>query len=578
MKHTSKRLQALVLVLAMCVSFLQIPSFALTEGTHTSEYTVSNVTISKDGSFTVAEKCSNHKDATTACNEVSGKIATKTENGALTLDAANCNIPKLLCGKDVTVDFKSPVATCSEAGKATYIVNIEGMPPYTYAFVSGTATGKHDYQTQLPGATSSQALYDELIADTTHYSLVSDAATCEADGDAVFAQKCPTCGHVNENEKDLVKVKHKVDHTYIKDEADKTGRTDKIYTEELAAPTCKDEGLAIKYKVCKFCKNKFYIKADGSLTTAKSQAEQNIVPTLNHTLKYTVSPKQTYQDVGDKDFTENDFKVDYECTACKGENVYDAKAKPVKAELVADKTDTPKFNCTIGSRTYKVTYEFTDYTKKNADGSYATGTADQEVTVKYYPAQWDDHKYGAYVRDEDSVVKATCTKDGSYNMVKICSVCGDKVVIATIPVSATGKHTAAAAKKENVVAATTKKGGSYDLVVRCADCGEIISSTHKTTAKIVVKASKINSVKNYKGKKAKVTVKKTSSIIGYQIQYSTNKNFKSAKHVNTRKTSKYLTKLAKNKKYYVRVRTYKTVDGKLYFSSWSGAKTVTIKK
>ena len=95
MKQTSKRLQALVLVLAMCVSFLQIPSFALTEGTHTSEYTVSNVTISKDGSFTVAEKCSNHKDATTACNEVSGKIATKTENGALTLDAANCNIPKV---------------------------------------------------------------------------------------------------------------------------------------------------------------------------------------------------------------------------------------------------------------------------------------------------------------------------------------------------------------------------------------------------------------------------------------------------------------------------------------------------
>lgn len=571
MKHTSKRLQALVLVLAMCVSFLQIPSFALTEGTHTSEYTVSNVTISKDGSFTVAEKCSNHKDATTACNEVSGKIATKTENGALTLDAANCNIPKLLCGKDVTVDFKSPVATCSEAGKATYIVNIEGMPPYTYAFVSGTATGKHDY---LPAAGMD---YNALI-NSKNFSLVSDAATCDADGDAVFAQKCTRCGHVNEDKKDLVKVKHSVGHTYIKDEADKTGVTPKIYTEELAAPTCKAEGLAIKYKVCKFCKNKFYIKADGELTTAKSQAQKNIVPRLNHTLKYTVSPKQSYQDVGDKDFTENDFKVDYECTACKGENVYDAKAKPVKAELVADKTDTPKFNCTVGSRTYKVTYEFTDYTKKNADGSYATGTADQEVTVKYYPAQWDEHKYGAYVRDEDSVVKATCTKDGSYNMVKICSVCGDKVVYATIPVSATGKHTAAAAKKENVVAATTKKGGSYDLVVRCADCGKVLSKTHKTTAKIVVKASKINSVKNYKGKKAKVTVKKAASVTGYQIQYGTKKNFKGAKAVKTKATTKYLTKLAKNKKYYVRVRTYKVVSGKTYYSSWSGAKTVTIKK
>ena len=336
--------------------------------------------------------------------------------------------------------------------------------------------------------------------------------------------------------------------------------------------------LPARTKVSKFCKNKFYIKADGELTTAKSQAQQNIVPRLNHTLKYTVSPKQSYQDVGDKDFTENDFKVDYECTACKGENVYDAKAKPVKAELVADKTDTPKFNCTVGSRTYKVTYEFTDYTKKNADGSYATGTADQEVTVKYYPAQWDEHKYGAYVRDEDSVVKATCTKDGSYNMVKICSVCGDKVVYATIPVSATGKHTAAAAKKENVVAATTKKGGSYDLVVRCADCGKVLSKTHKTTAKIVVKASYVTKVKNYSGKKAKVYLKKASSISGYQIQYATNKSYKSAKYVNTKATSKYLTKLSKNKKYYVRVRTYKVISGKVYYSSWSGSKTVTIKK
>ena len=46
----------------------------------------------------------------------------------------------------------------------------------------------------------------------------------------------------------------------------------------------------------------------------------------------------------------------------------------------------------------------------------------------------------------------------------------------------------------------------------------------------------------------------------------------------TKATTKYLTKLAKNKKYYVRVRTYKVVSGKTYYSSWSGAKTVTIKK
>ena len=116
------------------------------------------------------------------------------------------------------------------------------------------------------------------------------------------------------------------------------------------------------------------------------------------------------------------------------------------------------------------------------------------------------------------------------------------------------------------------------MIWSCADCGEIISSTHKTTAKIVVKASKVTKATNVKGKKAKITVKKAASVTGYQIQYGTKKNFKGAKAVNTKATTKYLTKLAKNKKYYVRVRTYKTVDGKTYYSSWSGAKTVTIKK
>lgn len=574
MKQTSKRLQALVLVLAMCVSFLQIPSFAAADDeTHTNVYSVSKVSIEKDGSFTIAEKCSNHKDATKACNEVTGLIATKVDEVKGTiLDTANSKVPTLKCNKEVEIYIVPQAATCSEAGKLTYVVSIDDVDS-TRSVENGTATGKHDY----PPAAGMD--YDALISNK-NFSLVSDAATCDADGDAVFAQKCIACGHVNEDKKALVKVNHSVGHTYIQGEADKNGKTqDKIFTEELAAPTCKNEGLAIEYKVCKFCKNKFYIKADGSLTTAKSQASQKHVKRLDHTFKYTVIDDSYYHSVGEKDLTERDFDLNYECTACKDKAAYDANAKIVKAELVADKTVTPKFNCTVGSQTYKVTYQFTDFTKKNADGTNAIGTADQEVTVKYYPAQRDGHKWGdIYVPDEDSVVKATCTKDGHYNLIDTCSVCGEKYIYATIKIPATGKHTAAAAKKENVVAATTKKGGSYDLVVRCADCGKVLSKKHKTTAKIVVNASKVTKATNVKGKKAKITVKKAASVTGYQIQYGTKKNFKGAKAVKTKATTKTLTKLAKNKKYYVRVRTYKVVSGKTYYSSWSGAKTVTIKK
>ena len=44
------------------------------------------------------------------------------------------------------------------------------------------------------------------------------------------------------------------------------------------------------------------------------------------------------------------------------------------------------------------------------------------------------------------------------------------------------------------------------------------------------------------------------------------------------KTSKKITNLKGGKKYYVRVRTYKTVNGTKYYSPWSKTKTVTTKK
>ena len=75
--------------------------------------------------------------------------------------------------------------------------------------------------------------------------------------------------------------------------------------------------------------------------------------------------------------------------------------------------------------------------------------------------------------------------------------------------------------------------------------------------------------------------KKKSSITGYQIQYSTNskfkKNNKKIKIKNAKTISKKITKLKAAKKYYVRIRTYKIVNKKTYYSNWSKKKCVTIK-
>ncbi len=74
---------------------------------------------------------------------------------------------------------------------------------------------------------------------------------------------------------------------------------------------------------------------------------------------------------------------------------------------------------------------------------------------------------------------------------------------------------------------------------------------------------------------------KSSQVSGYQIQYSTSKNFTSKKTVTVKgntKTSKKIKSLKGNKKYYVRIRTYKTRNGLKYYSSWSSVKGVTTKK
>ena len=111
------------------------------------------------------------------------------------------------------------------------------------------------------------------------------------------------------------------------------------------------------------------------------------------------------------------------------------------------------------------------------------------------------------------------------------------------------------------------------------------SGSKSMTYNINPKGTSVSKVKAAK-KGFKVTWKKQATqTTGYQVQYSTSSKFKKAKTVTISKnktTSKSVSKLSAKKKYYVRVRTYKTVkiggkSVKLY-SGWSKAKSVTTKK
>ena len=82
-------------------------------------------------------------------------------------------------------------------------------------------------------------------------------------------------------------------------------------------------------------------------------------------------------------------------------------------------------------------------------------------------------------------------------------------------------------------------------------------------------------------KKATVKWKKQKNVTGYQIEYSLNEDFSGGRRSTVRKagtTKKVIKKLKGGKKYYLRVRTYKKVGRKYYYSAWSNVKAVRVKK
>lgn len=103
-----------------------------------------------------------------------------------------------------------------------------------------------------------------------------------------------------------------------------------------------------------------------------------------------------------------------------------------------------------------------------------------------------------------------------------------------------------------------------------------------TDEKVSVEKVKLESVKSPSKGKMKVSWEWYVSGDGYQIAYSKNKKFPSAKtaikNVNFVYSTKTISKLSKGKTYYVRVRAYKKADGKKYYGAWSKVKKVKIKK
>ena len=124
----------------------------------------------------------------------------------------------------------------------------------------------------------------------------------------------------------------------------------------------------------------------------------------------------------------------------------------------------------------------------------------------------------------------------------------------------------------------TGKGIGYTTI----SASSIDGSNKSQSTTVVVKPTKIamKSVKLTKGDKRKITIKvKGQKGAYYQYQYATNKKFKKSKSIRSEYSSTTtMRRLAKKKKYYVRVRGYVTYDGKNYYGAWSKVKTIRTKK
>ena len=102
------------------------------------------------------------------------------------------------------------------------------------------------------------------------------------------------------------------------------------------------------------------------------------------------------------------------------------------------------------------------------------------------------------------------------------------------------------------------------------------NTTKKVTIKVSPKKPSVPSGKIGKGKKLIVKWAKDKTASGYQVQISTDKKFKkNVKSKNLSKTSYTFTKLNTDRKYYVRLRSYKKNSKEMLCSAWSKVGVIT---
>ena len=218
---------------------------------------------------------------------------------------------------------------------------------------------------------------------------------------------------------------------------------------------------------------------------------------------------------------------------------------------------------------------------QNVKNVYFTGTQEEwkKINIEidndslekaniYYgfvPCTENQHNYYG---EWQIIEKPTCTKTGLKQ--RTCKLDG---YLETVVISALGHNFS-----NNAKACLNGCGAANPNYV--APVQHTTTPTILTKPEANLKSASIKKVKAAK-KAILVTWKKVGGVKGYQVQVATDKKFKKNKktvNIKKQKTTKTtVKKLKAKKKYYVRMRTYKTVNGKKVYSAWSKVKSLKTK-
>lgn len=224
-------------------------------------------------------------------------------------------------------------------------------------------------------------------------------------------------------------------------------------------------------------------------------------------------------------------------------------------------------SCKVGPKTYKGTIKNGECTIKIPRITTKT------ISVKFTNGDFSYTSKATVEKKKAAFVKATAasvTYNGKAQTPKVTVKDGSYTLIKGTDYTVTYRNNT----KVGTGTATIKLKGNY---------------TGMKTAKFDVRPKGTTIVSLVAVKKAfTVKWKRNTAVNGYDIEYSNQKNFKNVatakpkdaetiRYTRNSVTSRKFTGLVSGRTYYVRVRTYKKVNGKYIYSTWGTVKKIKVK-